>query len=90
MTNNEISSELDDLISRVTRTECTLRLVSDRIEDIGMIKSDSTLSYEFKRTCDDILYLLGSEADTSKKVAGSISTLSIKLYKPNEVGETHE
>lgn len=90
MTNKEISDELDDLVYQMGHAKCVLQLVEDKINEIGMIKDDNDLVYEFKRMYDCILCLVDGEATTSDKVADRISVLSMELFKPDKVGEAHE
>lgn len=90
MTNKEISDELDCLAYQAGNTEYVLQLVKDKIDEIGMIKDDSELVYEFKRMYDCISGLIDDKTTTSHKMADRISVLSMELFKPDKVGEVHE
>lgn len=90
MTNKEISYELDDLAYQAGNMECVLQLVNEKINEIGMIKDDSELVYEFKRMRSCISCLIDDKTTTSHEMADRISVLSMELFKPDKVGETHE
>ncbi|MCV3321544.1 hypothetical protein NR224_04915 [Pediococcus ethanolidurans] len=85
MTNKEISDELDDLAYQTRNMEHVLQLVQEKIEDIGMIKDDSELVYEFKRLHSCISDLIDDKTATSHKMADRISVLAMELLEPDKV-----
>lgn len=90
MTNKEISDELNDLAYQAGNTEHVLQLVKEKIEDIGLIKNDSELVYEFRRLYSCISDLIDDKTTTSHKMADHISVLAMELFKPDKVDEAHE
>lgn len=90
MTNKEISDELDDLAYQAGNMEYVLQLVEEKIEDIGMIKDDSQLVYEFKRMHSCISGLMCDETITSREISDRISVLAMELFEPDKAGEAHE
>ena len=90
MTNNEISSELDDIAYQIGCMKSVLRLIEDKIEYVGMIKPNVDIAREFKRMYADLSAVLSYEIDVSDKASDHTSKLSMELFKLDKDGEVHE